>query len=128
MAWSRLVLACGIQAVAALTRLKTAALMQMESTAEVVLGSVTEAVKVAKRARIPLIYDDPLAKVKAVCESAADSRCGMLEDILAGKRTEIDFLNGVVVRQGRSYGIPTPVNQLLVNLVKTIETSKSREK
>jgi 2-dehydropantoate 2-reductase len=84
---------------------------------------VTEAVKVAKRKRIKLIYDDPLAKVEAVCEATSANVSSMLQDVLRNKRTEIDFINGVIVRQGQEMGIPTPVNSLLVDLVKTIESS-----
>jgi 2-dehydropantoate 2-reductase len=47
----------------------------------------------------------------------------MLQDILKKRRTEIDFINGVIVRQGQGLNIPTPVNSMLVDLVKTIETS-----
>jgi 2-dehydropantoate 2-reductase len=85
--------------------------------------AVTEAVKVAKRKRIKLIYDDPLAKVEAVCEATAANVSSMLQDVLRKKRTEIDFINGVVVRLGQEIGIPTPTNSLLLELVKTVETS-----
>ena len=47
----------------------------------------------------------------------------MLQDVLNKKRTEIDFINGAIVRQGKALGIATPVNEILTNLVKTIEMS-----
>ena len=49
----------------------------------------------------------------------------MLADILRKRKTEIDFINGVIVRQGEGLGIAVPVNCLLVDLIKTIETSYS---
>jgi 2-dehydropantoate 2-reductase len=49
----------------------------------------------------------------------------MLQDVLRNKQTEIDFINGVIVRQGQELGIPVPVNSVLVDLVKTIEASYS---
>jgi len=85
--------------------------------------AVTEAIRVAKRKRIKLIYDDPLAKVEAVCEATATNVSSMLQDVLKKKRIEIDFINGVIVRQGQELGIPVPINSLLVDLVKTIEAS-----
>jgi len=121
--WSKLVISCGINPVSALTRLRNGDLMDFESSAEIIRQAVTEAVRVAKRGRAKLIYDDPLAKVEAVSEATASNQSSMLQDVLAQKRTEIDFINGVIVRQGRSYGIPTPINQALVNLVKTMEAS-----
>jgi 2-dehydropantoate 2-reductase len=47
----------------------------------------------------------------------------MLQDILKKKRTEIDFINGVIVRQAQELGIPATVNSVLLDLVKTIEAS-----
>mgnify|MGYP001573220299 CR=1 FL=1 len=47
----------------------------------------------------------------------------MLQDVLSFKRTEIDYINGVIARQGKTLSIPTPVNEVLINLVKTIESS-----
>jgi 2-dehydropantoate 2-reductase len=49
----------------------------------------------------------------------------MLQDILKGKPSEIDVINGAVVRKGLEYGVPTPVNQLLTELIKALEASTS---
>jgi len=64
-----------------------------------------------------------LAKVEAVCESTSANISSMLQDVLRKKRTEIDFINGVIVRLGQELGIAVPTNKLLVDLVKTIESS-----
>jgi len=119
--WSKLIVNCGINALSAVTGLRNGQLIEFESTAELLRLAVTEAVKVAKKSRAKLLYDDALAKVEAVCEATADNTSSMLQDVVSKKRTEIDFINGVIVRQGRSAGIPTPVNFTLVNLVKAIE-------
>lgn len=121
--WSKLIINVGINALTAITRLNNGRLIEFEGTREILKDAVTEAVKVAKRKRIKLIYDDPLSKVESVCEATATNVSSMLQDILRQKRTEIDFINGVIVRQGKSLGIATPVNEILVNLVKTIEQS-----
>lgn len=121
--WSKLIINVGINALTAITRLNNGKLVEFEGTARILRDAVTEAVKIAKKKRIKLIYDDPLAKVEAVCEATAINVSSMLQDILKKKKTEIDFINGVVVRQGQSLGIATPVNSVLVNLVKTIEVS-----
>lgn len=121
--WSKLVINAGINALGALTRLQNGKLVEFDGTRRIMRDAVTEAVKVIKRKRIKLIYDDPLAKVEAVCEATSSNACSMLQDILHSKRTEIDFLNGVIVRLGQELGIPVPVNNILVNLIKTIESS-----
>ncbi len=121
--WSKLIINVGINALTAITRLNNGKLVEFEGTRKVLREAVTEAVRIAKRKRIKLIYDDPLAKVEAVCEATATNVSSMLQDVLKKKRTEIDFINGVIVRQGQELGISVPVNSTLLDLVKTIEAS-----
>jgi len=124
--WSKLIINVGINALTAVTRLNNGRLLEFEGTRRILREAVTEAVRIAKRKRIKLMYDDPLAKVEAVCEATATNVSSMLQDVLRKKRTEIDFINGVIVRQGQEFAIPVPVNSLLVDLVKTIEASYSQ--
>ena len=121
--WSKLIINVGINALTALTRLHNGRLLEFEGTRKIMRDAVTEASKIAKRKRIKLIYDDPLARVEAVCEATSGNVSSMLQDILRKKRTEIDFINGVVVRLGQELGILVPVNTMLVDLVKTLESS-----
>lgn len=121
--WSKLIINVGINALTAIARLNNGRLVDFDGTRKILRDAVTEATRVAKRKRIKLIYDDPLAKVEAVCEATATNVSSMLQDVLRKKRTEIDFINGVIVRQGQELGIPVPVNSILVGLVKTIEAS-----
>lgn len=121
--WSKLIINAGINALTAITRLNNGRLIEFEGTRKILRDAVTEATKVAKRKRIKLIYDDPLAKVEAVCEATANNVSSMLQDVLKKKRTEIGFINGVIVRLGQELGIPVPANSILTDLVKTIESS-----
>ena len=123
--WSKLIINVGINALTAITRLNNGRLLEFEGTRKILREAVSEATKIAKRKRIKLIYDDPLAKVEAVCEATSANVSSMLQDVLKKKRTEIDFINGVILRQAQELGIPAPVNSILVELVKTIETSYS---
>jgi 2-dehydropantoate 2-reductase len=125
--WSKLIINAGINPLSAITRLKNGKLIQFEGTRRILREAVTEAVKVAKRKRTKLIYDDVLAKTESVCEATAENISSMLADVLNKKKTEIDYLNGAIVRQGESLGIKTPVNMLLVDLIKTIESSYADE-
>lgn len=121
--WSKLIINVGINALTAITRLRNGQLLEFEGMRAVMRQAVTEAAKVAKRKRIKLQFDDPLAKVEAVCQATAKNISSMLGDVLRKKRTETDFINGVIVRQGESLGISVPANSILVDLVKTIESS-----
>ncbi len=121
--WSKLIINVGINALTGITRLNNGKLLEFEGTRKILRDAVTEATKIAKRKKIKLIYDDPLAKVEAVCEATSANVSSMLQDILRKRRTEIDFINGVIVRQAQELGIPAPVNSILLDLIKTIESS-----
>jgi len=121
--WSKLLINAGINPLTAITRLNNGRLLDFEGTRKIISLAVSEGTKVAKRKRIKLIYDDPLAKVEAVCQATSGNISSMLQDVLRKRPTEIDFINGVIVRQAQELGIPVPVNALLFDLVKTIESS-----
>lgn len=123
--WSKLVINVGINALTAVTRLHNGKLIEYDMTREIMRDAVQEAVRVIKRKRIKLAYDDPIQKVESVARATAANVSSMLQDILNKKKTEIDFINGAIVRQGKSCNIPTPVNSVLTNLVKTIEASQA---
>ena len=123
--WSKLIINVGINALTAITRLRNGKLLDFEGTRTIMRQAVSEATRIAKRKRIKLQFDDPLTKVEAVCSATANNISSMLADVLKKKRTEIDFINGVIVRQGQGLGIPVPANWFLVDLVKTIEQSYS---
>ncbi len=121
--WSKLMINCGINALSAILRLPSGRLLEHESSRSLMREAVTEAVKIAKRKRIKLLYDDPLAKVEAVCEATSANMSSMLQDVLRSRRTEIDVINGVIVRFGQELGISVPVNAALVNIIRTLESS-----
>ena len=125
--WSKLVINVGINALCAICRLPNGALLHYEGTRELLKQAALEAVKVAKRKRIKLSYDDPLQKVESISASTSDNICSMLQDVLRRKQTEIDYINGAIIRQGRSCGVKTPINDTLVQLVKSIESSYKRQ-
>ena len=122
--WSKLIVNAGINALTAITRLNNGALLEHEGCRQIMRSAVQEAVKVVKRKRIKLMYDDPIQKVESVCRATSLNISSMLQDILSKSRTEIDFINGAIVRQAKALNIPTPVNEVLTNLVKTIEESR----
>jgi len=68
-----------------------------------------------------LIQGGLTKKVFEVCDATAQNRSSMGQDVDNRRRTEIDFINGAIVREGKALGIPTPVNMTLTYLIKTIE-------
>lgn len=121
--WSKLIINAGINALTAITRLNNGMLVEFDGTRELMCSAVGEAVKIVKRKRIKLTYDDPIQKAESVCKSTANNVSSMLQDILKKDRTEIDYINGAIVRHGKALGIATPANEVLTNLIKAIESS-----
>lgn len=121
--WSKLVINVGINALTGITRLKNGMLIKHEHARRILRDAVQEAVRIVKRKRIKLSYDDPIQKAESVCKATAANISSMLQDVLSSKRTEIDYINGAITRQGKALGIPTPVNETLTDMIKTIESS-----
>ena len=58
-----------------------------------------------------------------VCRTTKDNLSSMLQDIRMSRRTEIEAINGAVIREGKALGIPTPINEELYKKVKALEAS-----
>lgn len=122
--WKKLAINCGINALTALTGLKNGRLPEISPAAELLRGAVCEAADVARAAGVDLGDPDALADaVLAVAAATGANRSSMGQDVDRRGPTEIDFINGAVVREGRRLGVATPVNGVLTLLVKTLEAS-----
>jgi 2-dehydropantoate 2-reductase len=100
-----------------LLRVPNGALLQLPEAWEVAVAAGREAQVVAQAAGLTL-RGDPAARLRQVCADTAANRSSMLQDILAGRPTEIEALNAQVTTRGRALGLPTPVNDLLTLLVR----------
>jgi len=80
---------------------------------------VGECAAISAALKVPLPLDMPERVVKA-SQEIRDIHTSMYDDWKAGRQTEIDYLNGFIVEQGRKLGIPTPVNEALTAMIKTI--------
>jgi len=87
----------------------------------VIRAAATEAWNVARACGIAVKINDPVSLVRAFAAGMPTARPSMLQDIENGRRSEIDVINGAVVRTAEQAGIAVPVNQTLVALVKMIE-------
>lgn len=119
--WDKLIINVGINALTGITRLKNGALPEYPELMEILAAAVSEAVAVAGAKGIALSYDNPVEHTKDVCLATAANKSSMLQDILNHKQTEIDMINGAVVREGTLAGIATPVNKVLTDLIRFIQ-------
>ena len=120
LVWNKLLINVGINAVAALTGLKNGHLLDYPETLRLMEALVSETIAVAREKGI-LIEGNPIEKVKAVAGATRENRCSMGQDIDNRRKTEIDAINGAVVREADRLGIPVPYNQMITDLVKVIE-------
>jgi 2-dehydropantoate 2-reductase len=125
--WTKLIWNCALNAISALGRAKYGQISASEDARKVVEAVVNEVFAVAAAARIQFPgVDSPQAGLAGALKiatqmSGAISSTG--QDLMRGKRTEIDSLNGYISRRGAELGVPTPVNHALYALVKLAEES-----
>jgi 2-dehydropantoate 2-reductase len=120
LVWEKLLVNVGINALAALTGLKNGQLLDYPETVRLMEALVSEAVEVTRRKEIQ-IDENPMNRVKVVIEATRENRCSMGQDLDYKRRTEIDAINGAVVREAERLGISVPYNQMITDLIKVVE-------
>jgi 2-dehydropantoate 2-reductase len=121
LVWSKLVINVGINALTALVNRPNGRLLDLEETRSLMADLVAEAVAVAKARGITLSSADPFATVYEVARKTGANRSSMLQDFDRSRASEIDVMNGAIVREAAALGIPVPVNAAVTRLVKAIE-------
>jgi 2-dehydropantoate 2-reductase len=120
--WEKLIMNCAYNAISALSRTKYGRIARDAGSIEVIKRVVIEAVAVGNAAGVQLSADAMItAALKLGSEAIPEALSSTAQDIARGKPTEIDSLNGFLVRRGAELGVPTPVNQTLYSLVKLLE-------
>jgi 2-dehydropantoate 2-reductase len=120
--WTKVVFNSATSPLAALTGLSVGRVCTDARLRQQVDRLVTEAVAVTERAGIVLTRP-PLEAVDEAIAEAYDHKPSMLQDVLARRATEIDVLNGGIAAEGRRTGVPTPLHDCMVALVKGLERS-----
>lgn len=124
LVWSKLVINVGINALTAITGQPNGKLLESEELKALMADLVAEAVAVAKAMGIRITYEDPLATVYDVAGKTGANRSSMLQDFDKGRETEIDFMNGAIVREAAAQGLGVPVNATITRLVKALEKAR----
>jgi 2-dehydropantoate 2-reductase len=98
-------------------------MMQVDGAADVIASAVQEAADVARACGVA-IPQDLAAQILKIPAAMPNQMSSTAQDLARGKPSEIDFLNGYVVRKGAELGIPTPTNQALQVMVKLAERGR----
>lgn len=123
--WTKLTTNCAYNALSAVAELPYGPILEVEGVAEVIRSVVDECVAVARAAGVSL-PPDILETILALPATMPNQYSSTAQDLARGKPSEIDHLNGYVVRKGVELGIPTPANLTLQVMVKLREARQQR--
>jgi len=120
--WDKLLVNVATGALSGIAGLTYGDLYSVPEVEACAVAAVIEAMTVAKAAGVTLTMKDPREPWLKAAQGLPDEfKASMLQSLEKGSLTEIDFINGAVVRAGKKVGVPTPVNDTLVACIKGIE-------
>ncbi len=122
--WLKLILNCAYNAISAIAQTPYGTNVKSEGISDVMRDVVGECLAVAKAEGVNVAGDVDTA-VRQIAESMPAQYSSTAQDLARGKKSEIDFLNGFIVRRGHARGIATPVNRALWALIKLLESKQS---
>ncbi|HLS85423.1 MAG TPA: 2-dehydropantoate 2-reductase [Burkholderiales bacterium] len=119
--WAKLIVNCAYNALSAITQMPYGRLVAGHGVPVVMTDIVDECLAVARAAGVD-VPGDMHEATRRIAQTMSGQRSSTAQDLARGKPTEIDYLNGLVVRKGEALGVPTPVNRTLHALVKLLES------
>jgi 2-dehydropantoate 2-reductase len=124
--WTKMIMNCAGNAITAVAQTSFGHVAQSLPVRTVLQKVIAETVSIARASGVPLPDEDWAEKGRKNAENLGEATSSMAQDIARGKRTEIDSLNGYIVRRGAELGIQTPVSDTLTALVKLIEETNAK--
>lgn len=121
LVWEKLICNCAYSGPCGITDRTIKEVMDDPDLAKVSAACASEAFAVAKKKGVKLGFDDPVAYVLDFGSKIPDARPSVLLDLLAGRKSEIDVINGAIPKAGREVGIAAPVNETVTALVRAKE-------
>lgn len=120
MIWEKVAINAGINPLTALLGVPNGGLLALRETRQLMRDLVVEAAKVAATEGYRFPYS-LVERAEEVCEQTAENISSMLQDIRAGKPTEIEAISGEILRRGEAASLPTPRTRVIWQLVKGLE-------
>jgi 2-dehydropantoate 2-reductase len=122
--WKKLILNAATLPSAALTGMTAGELGASEHASALVSDTTREAVAVAQALGYDIDFDERITTILALLAKAGPSKASMLQDVEAERRTEVDVINGAVVKAADEVGVDVPINRALFQLIKGWETKR----
>lgn len=123
--WAKMILNCAYNALSAVSQVPYGELVRGVGVTDVMHDVVAECLAVADALGVSVPGDVP-ASVARIAETMPTQYSSTAQDLARGKPSEIDYLNGYIVRQGAALGVPTPANRVLHTMVKLAESRADR--
>jgi len=122
--WAKLILNCAHNAISAIAQMPYGETAKGVGVPDVMRDVVDECMAVARADGVD-VPGDPMAAVRKIIDTMPGQSSSTAQDLARGKPSEIDYLNGLVVRRGEALGVPTPANRVLWALVKLLERKQA---
>lgn len=122
--WAKMILNCAYNALSAITQLPYGKLVEGEGVGNVMRNAVEECLAVARNDGVT-VPDHVWEAIEKIAQTMPTQFSSTAQDLARGKPSEIDYLNGYIVRKGTEFGIPTPTNLTLFALTKLQEGKAS---
>ncbi|HID25523.1 MAG TPA: 2-dehydropantoate 2-reductase [Thermoplasmata archaeon] len=119
--WKKAVINACINPLTAIFDIKNGQILEHEMLHEVMKKVCHEGVKVAKSIGIKMEEDEMIEKTVTVIKDTAENYSSMVQSLRRKRRTEVDSINGYIVKMGKKHGVSTPINELLIKMVKIRE-------
>lgn len=119
--WGKLIANAAINPLGALLSCQNGHTVDRPTARRLFFGLADEASAVARALGVRLPFDDPAAHAESVARVTYGNRNSMLQDVAAGRRTEIDAINGAIARLGAEHGVSTPLNATVADLIRALE-------
>lgn len=114
--WEKVLVNIGINPLTALARVKNGALLEFKAGTNILERAIEEGIKIAKAEGVK-IRDDIISHAKNIAKKTKDNKSSMLQDIEQGRKTEIEYLSGAIVKKAEKHNISVPTNETLNNLI-----------
>lgn len=121
--WKKLILNSATLPIASLTRLYTGGIGSNEEVLLVCDALASEAAAVAKAKGLPIEAAERTAYIRKLVAGGGKGKASMLQDVEAQRKTEIEVVNGAIVREAAALGVPVPLNEAMVRLIHGLEAS-----
>lgn len=124
--WRKAIINAAINPIGSLLNMQNGAILENIYTASLQKAIVYEAVDIAASEGINFRHDEMLEATRDVCRKTSKNICSMLQDITAGRQTEIDNITGEIIKTAKKHNLTAPYNESLMLLVKAQESMKKR--